>query len=153
MKTPCPGFKLFITCQPDLKIILSLGTLVPLDYSSPLNITPPLVQYNQHAYTDNRKGKYFSSGLGPNRANRVFPCKNRSNKKSVHQRSLSHQQSIVFLSISPAPTPEPVIRLKPPIQARNPIRTSQSIFLPKDHAPPTTFLDCCFIIIGSLSVS
>ena len=41
MKTPCPGFKLFITCQPDLKIILSLGTLVPLDYSSPLNITPP----------------------------------------------------------------------------------------------------------------
>ena len=93
MKTPCPGFKLFITCQPDLKIILSLGTLVPLDYSSPLNITPPLVQYNQHAYTDNRKGKYFSSGLGPNRANRVFPCKNRSNKKSVHQRSLSLQQA------------------------------------------------------------
>ena len=102
MDTPDLGLSGLRTPRSFTKSFLSLGTLVPLSYSSPCNITPPIRTIQPTCLYRQPEKNYFFFELDPNRASQVFPFKNQFNNILVHQQKLPYQQASSFLNSADA---------------------------------------------------
>ena len=153
MDTPDLGLSGLRTPRSFTKSFLSLGTLVPLSYSSPCNITPPIRTIQPTCLYRQPEKELFLFRIRPKSSQPSFSFQESIQQYFSSPTKASLPTSIVLPQFRRRPLLNLFVRPKPSIPARNPIRTIQPVFLQMDYVNPTANLDCCLIMQGSFSFS